>query len=326
MKVSVIVPAYNSEMYLQRCIDSIIVARKNHDVEIIIINDGSTDRTLDIAQSIARSNDKIVVVSQNNKGLSGARNSGLAKATGKYIAFVDSDDTITSNYFDILFPLMDGENEIIDFGYYKVSEDNITPHSSKKNILKDDVINNMVTTSSKSKSLWYVWRRVFLKSLLNDNFIIFEEKIKYGEDSIFMLKVLRKLTYGITIDECLYNYYDTPDSLTNVAYKEELLEKFELQYLERKNIEFTNIDHKLIERDVAKNYIEHTLFAMLHNLKNSSEDKINEVKKIRNSIIYNETFKNYRYSSSTGFKRFLLIKLFQYKLYTPLFKLLKINA
>lgn len=327
IKVSVIVPAFNASAFLERCLDSVIVARKNYPIEIIVIDDGSTDNTLDICKKYENSNQNIITVSHENKGLSGARNSGIAKAKGLYISFVDSDDTITPDYFDKLYPLMNEKKEIIHFGYNKISEKGIISYPSEDVPVEKKEISEILANSSSNKFLWYVWRRVYTKSLLDNNQIVFDEELKYGEDSIFMLSVLSNIKRGgVKVSDCLYNYYDTPESLTNIKYKEDLLQKFELQYERRKNISFPDIDQESIKRDIAKNYIEHTLFAILSNLRNSNTDKYKEVQKVRSSIIYRESFMDYRYSSSTGIKRYILIKLFQYRLFGLLFKALKIKA
>ena len=99
MKLSIIIPAYNTEKYIEQCIDSVINIR-NIENEIIVINDGSTDRTKDILKEYTENNDRIKVITQENQGASAARNTGIKASTGDYIYFLDSDDLIDTVSFE----------------------------------------------------------------------------------------------------------------------------------------------------------------------------------------------------------------------------------
>ena len=111
-KISVIVPIYNAEAYLNRCLDSII-NQTYSDLEIILINDGSTDNSLDICLEYASKDKRIVVYNQTNKGISKTRNKGIELATGDYIGFVDSDDIISPRMYETLYNLMTDEKCLI---------------------------------------------------------------------------------------------------------------------------------------------------------------------------------------------------------------------
>jgi len=108
-KVSIIVPVYNVELYLEECLYSII-NQTFEDIEIILINDGSTDHSLEIMEKFAKKDNRIKIISQKNKGVSEARNAGILIASGDYILFVDSDDVILTNTIEILY------NKIIQTG------------------------------------------------------------------------------------------------------------------------------------------------------------------------------------------------------------------
>ena len=101
-KISVIVPVYNVELYLERCLES-IVKQTLTDIQIIIVNDGSTDNSLDIIKKYAQYDDRFIVVSQENRGSSAARNKGLKIASGDFIAFVDGDDYISSEMYMTMY-------------------------------------------------------------------------------------------------------------------------------------------------------------------------------------------------------------------------------
>ncbi len=101
-KVSVIVPVYNVEKYLEECIESLINQTLT-DIEIICINDGSTDNSLKILEELQKKDNRIKIINQKNSGVSSARNNGIENATGEYIGFVDSDDWIDSDYYEKLY-------------------------------------------------------------------------------------------------------------------------------------------------------------------------------------------------------------------------------
>lgn len=125
-KVSVIIPVYNIQNYLKKCIDS-VVSQTLKDLEVIIVNDGSTDASLEIAEQYAASDHRIEIYNQKNKGLGAARNTGLAKATGEYVFFLDGDDYVDCNAFASLYEYAcQNDLDIVVFGYKRIDEnDNV---------------------------------------------------------------------------------------------------------------------------------------------------------------------------------------------------------
>ena len=124
LKYSVIIPAYNAEDTIERCLQSLLVQKRN-DVEIIVINDGSTDKTATIINNIASTNETVMCLHQANGGVSNARNNGLSRASGTYITFVDSDDWVTDNYFSEL-DKMDSNTDLCFFRFVESTEDSAT--------------------------------------------------------------------------------------------------------------------------------------------------------------------------------------------------------
>ena len=121
-KVSIIIPVYNVEDYLKKCLDS-VVQQTMHELEIIVINDESTDNSLDIIRNYEKNDPRFVVVDQKNKGLGGARNSGIELARGEYIFFLDSDDFIKSNTVEVLYQYATTNDlDLVVFNYTKVDE------------------------------------------------------------------------------------------------------------------------------------------------------------------------------------------------------------
>lgn len=121
IKVSIIVPIYNVEKYLKRCLDSLVNQTLN-DIEIICINDGSTDGSLEILNEYGRRDDRIVIINQENSGLSATRNKGIDIAKGQFIGFVDSDDWVSKDYFEKLYnSAIQNEAEIAVGGDYPIA-------------------------------------------------------------------------------------------------------------------------------------------------------------------------------------------------------------
>ena len=99
--VTVVVPVYNVEKYLKKCLDSLL-SQTYHNIEIIVVNDGTTDKSLDIAKEVNSIDERVKIISQENQGLSEARNTGIRNAKGEYICFVDSDDFVHKDYVKLL--------------------------------------------------------------------------------------------------------------------------------------------------------------------------------------------------------------------------------
>lgn len=129
MKLSIVVPVYNVEQYVRKCILSIINQEDDlfNEIELIIVNDGTKDNSVEQILDLVGLYDNITLINQKNQGLSVARNNGMGKSTGEYVWFVDSDDWISADALKTLLPYLDGKSDIVSFGYTKVTEEDETP-------------------------------------------------------------------------------------------------------------------------------------------------------------------------------------------------------
>ena len=127
MKLSIVVPVYNVEQYVRKCILSIIANDLFKDIEVIIVNDGSKDKSVEQIQDLVDNYNNITLVNQENMSLSVARNNGMAKAKGDYVWFIDSDDWITNDAVNYVMPYLDNVNDIITINYTVVKENGETP-------------------------------------------------------------------------------------------------------------------------------------------------------------------------------------------------------
>lgn len=231
MLLSIIIPVYNVEQYLSKCLNSLLqqdIAAENY--EIIVVNDGSTDDSMAIAEEYAQKHQNIIIITQENKGLGGARNTGIRHATGKYLWFVDSDDYIESNVLKELLDFIEKkELEILRFNYEAVKENgNII--AKKNNSLHSIVYSENIVTGEEflSKQLgWACYAVMFLfdTEFIKKNNLYFNENI-YFEDIEWLIKVLLKTERICSYNKCVYYYLQREGSIT----KSKTLEKKEKVY------------------------------------------------------------------------------------------------
>lgn len=181
MKLSVIVPSYNVSNYLEECIES-IVAQEMDSMEIIIVNDGSTDNTLEIARMLEREYEQVVVIDQPNGGLGNARNTGAAYATGEFIAFVDSDDVLTKGSYQLMINTLEKSGS--DFVIGNVVRFNSTKtfgSTLHKKVFHEDLIGVSVREHHELLYDTTAWNKVFRMDFWRDNHFSFPEKMLYED-------------------------------------------------------------------------------------------------------------------------------------------------
>lgn len=226
--VSIIVPVYNAELYLNDCIQS-IRNQSYKNIEIILINDGSTDTSGVICNESASKDSRIKVIHQSNSGPSISRNIGIEKAQGKYIQFVDSDDTIDSAMTEKLVKSINEESQLVLSGFKisQVNEDNtrtlqvVTPGvqgilNNKQFLVNFGIFFEQFFINSPCNKL-------YITDIIKNNNIQFIDDLKMGEDLLFNLDYLKVCQNISVIDEPLYNYiiFNNTNSLTG-SYKIDL--------------------------------------------------------------------------------------------------------
>ena len=225
-KVSVIVPVYNVEKYLERCMRS-LMKQTLHDIEIIMVNDGSPDHCPQMCEKYAEKDSRIKVIHKMNAGLGLARNSGLEAATGEYVAFVDSDDYVDVKMYESLYLSAIHENADAAFcGFYIEMKKGVWAESrevDENKVWVGDEINNFMLDmiacapyeKQERKYQMSVWHAVYRRSLIGENKINFiSERDVVSEDIPFQvdfLKKARKITY---LKDNVYSYCLNDSSLT----------------------------------------------------------------------------------------------------------------
>ncbi len=215
-KISVIIPVYNAERYLEQCLDSVI-NQTFKDIEIICINDGSTDGSLKILQKYAANDNKLIIIDKENRGVSAARNDGLERATGEYIMFLDADDFLEKNAFTKLLPVISEQAPDIACSgvnfYYSGKKEEMRWHSEKIWALAD----GKNYDENISYAQIYVWDKIFKHQFLKDNNIKFVENLVTAEDGLFAKICFFKNPKVSFLKEYLYNYRkDNKNSATCV--------------------------------------------------------------------------------------------------------------
>lgn len=216
-KVSIIIPVYQAAKYLERCVESCLGQKgiNADELEIILVDDGSTDGSSELADELERSGGNIVkVIHTSNHGVSHARNLGIEKANGKYICFVDADDYVSESFVADLLAAAGCESAIID---------STDAYLSGLSISGYQYIENSILNRNP-----HVWGKVFLLSEIRNNHITFKEGLTIGEDLLFLLDLAllqgKKKTVKCTGTNG-YVYVDNPEGAMKKAFKESYLDE-----------------------------------------------------------------------------------------------------
>lgn len=223
MKISIIIPVYNVAQYLRQCLDSVLSQSYNN-IEIIIVNDGSTDDSLSICEEYLQKDERILLLNKANGGLSDARNFGLPKATGDYIWFVDSDDWIVANAIEILVAnLSKMRCEVLGFSFINYFEDT---HKFSDIAYSQSI---GVTTGNDYilKSTFFfpsAWSHIYSRAFLEKHQLTFKVN-QLHEDDYFNFGCFGRITSIAKIEDGLYYYRRRENSITTLASKENLLKR-----------------------------------------------------------------------------------------------------
>lgn len=222
--ISVIVPIYNVEKYLPRCVESII-NQEYKNLEIILVDDGSPDNCPQICDDYQKQDSRIKVIHKKNGGLSDARNAGMEIATGEYVAFVDSDDWVDLKMFEHMMEVARNKNaDIVECNVYNAYDSysekyNVDPYNEYMDnyaIMKAYVKDYNIKT--------VVWNKVYKKELLNG---IEFELGKYNEDEFFTYRVLAKANIYVHLENYYYYYYQRKGSIMGSDFSLKKLDSLE---------------------------------------------------------------------------------------------------
>ncbi len=322
MLFSIIIPVYNTEKYLKECLDTII-NQTHKDIEIIIVNDGSTDNSINIIRQYAEQDKRIIIIDQENKGLSEARNAGITAASGDYLIFIDSDDYIDLKTCEHLNNLLTQNNcSIAVFGRYrfwdeKKEQDIIAPkdtiYNNGEDYFYESVKHNCFTASSCNKA--------FRAKDIKQKKLTFTKGILY-EDLFFVFQCLFSLTDVATLNLPLYYYrQDRPGSIvTEIKEKDKdvliTVEKIE-EFLQNNNKE--NVMENPLFKRMIYEWVSNAV-CFKYPKKHPFSSKANKIIKfILHSDVFNKYVRYFAYSKESSFK-YKIIAWLSLNIY-PLFTL-----
>lgn len=220
-KISIIIPIYNTEKYLRRCLDS-VCNQTFVDIEIICINDCSTDGSLNILNEYAQKDNRIKIIDfKENRGVAIARNTGIDEAQGEYISFVDADDYVDLDFFEKLYNKAIKTNSKLVVSNVQLETENL----QKQN----DYIINDILKKIKDQPLYYnqlFWLGLYNSNLLKSNSIKFIENCIYGEDRLLPLKAAYYAKKIETVYDTFYHYVRNSSSITKGLKNKKILQSF----------------------------------------------------------------------------------------------------
>lgn len=286
MKYSIIVPAYNTEKYIDKCLKSIF-SNTYKNFEVIIVNDGSTDKTEDIINKYIKKYDNIIYIKQKNMGLSLARNNGVKKATGDYLLFIDSDDYVEKNLLENINKNID-DLDVLRYQLNIVFNDKIIPYEEKEFNVTDgiDAFEKIVKYKFIEMAALYVINR---KYYLDNNFMF--EKDVYHEDYGLLPLVIATAKKVKSINYLGYNYVQRDGSIMSSNDIEKMKKKMDdMLFLFTKAIRYLdNIPNSQNVKSFYANSIIDKYNSLSDKLKKEYIKKIKDLKII--SYLSNDSFK-----------------------------------
>ncbi|MFZ4796183.1 MAG: glycosyltransferase [Bacteroidia bacterium] len=321
-KVSIIVPIYNVEKYLTRCMESIL-NQTLKDIEIILVDDGSPDSCPEICDEYARQDNRVKVKHKKNEGLGFARNSGLEIATGEYVVFVDSDDFVKTTMLEELYNEARLKKlDILFCNYYeRNNEGNIKEvrevklpeyYTGQEDIFR--FLLNMIGAEpafrQDRKYSMSVWHGIYLNEIIQQNKITFpSERELISEDIFFQIKFLYKsksIGYSST---CNYFYCENETSLTK-SYRNDRFEKYKILHNELKNMLYEMYPNKIKKITLS---VDRLLLGYVRSLILFPQTKVNEIRVIFNDAYIGKIIYEYPYNKLPLKYRFFVL-LMKYKL------------
>ncbi|OUP32154.1 glycosyltransferase [Bacteroides sp. An19] len=286
--ISIIIPIYNAEHFISRCIESVL-SQKNTNFELLLIDDGSTDKSKFICDEYARKDSRIHVIHKQNGGVSSARNLGLDKAKGEWVSFVDADDYLSDDFLNIEPAHVDCE--VIQKSY-NIIENISTPQVHK--IKKSQIISgqNRVISFFVNKRNNELWNKIIKRNVIKDR--KFDENTKIGEDMLFFATLLKDISHYALSSIGYYNYVKNDGSAMK-RINDNRAERYEILKQNIQKIRKACGDNTISDSIIYRSYI-------LNLLNNSVTSK--------DKIFAEEVFKSIKKRSLSYLSSFTIVKVY----------------
>ncbi|WP_416828188.1 glycosyltransferase family 2 protein [Ectobacillus polymachus] len=307
--VSIIIPVYNAELYLDNCIRSVL-AQTYKNIEVILINDGSIDKSAEICDKYVNKYKNVKVIHQKNCGPSIARNMGISASKGQYIQFVDSDDSIEPNMTEKLINAMNKKNNLVICGIKVIN-------SKLGNVIEEfsSPIDGIFTSKEfvenfgdflKNGLINSPCNKLYDKKIIKNNSIQFNENLNMGEDLLFNIEYLNDCNNIAIIKDKLYNYikFSNEKSLT-VSYKPSFFETQQMLFQNIRNFllskeNYSGNNKLFIEKNYSGNVVG-CLVNLFH--KDSGLTRINKKEQIKNIVFDDSVRRSIKYFKKNGFQQ-----------------------
>ncbi len=305
--ISVIMPIYNVEKYLDKSINSVLNQTLKN-IEVILVDDGSSDKSGQIIDKYGKEDSRIVIIHQKNQGVSAARNAGMAISKGQYIGFIDPDDWIDEDMYEVLYKTaITNKCDIVicDFQMEDISGNilDVSKHPFKSGILmeqdsiKDEICKQFLVagffTSANNK--------IYLRSYLEENKIKFPVNINLREDYFFNMDLFNYAKGVFYISKPYYHYQDIPNSALKTYHKnifEMVIKLYEYKIMYSK---IWNINSKEIKYKMASDFLREVKDIIMHVFDTNNSDnfksKVNKIKSIVNNPTVKNSFADYKYQN-----------------------------
>lgn len=301
--VSIIVPIFNGEKYINRCIKSIL--NQTHiNLELILVDDGSTDNSKQICEQYSKSDSRVKIIYKKNQGVSAARNSGLKVAQGKYIQFIDIDDYIDSNMTELMISAIK-KSDLVIVGYNNIYENNVissTPIFDISGVYTKIEFLNEFGVFFERLLINTIWNKLYLKSVIDKYSIKFDEDISLGEDLLFNIKYIDRCKSINVLDVRPYNYYHINTNSLTAKYKSNHFETERFLYFSVKA--FLQLNESFYEKNIKSVEMMYTnsiisSFQNLYNMQSGLDAKKrkNTIKNICNDEQVRNNLKYFKYGN-----------------------------
>ncbi len=303
-KISAVIPVYNAENKIDRLLDSLNRQELFDKVEIIFVNDGSTDNSLQKINSFSKNKDNIIIINQSNSGVSNARNKGIASASGKYITFIDADDYLDDDCFKTYLELINLKYDLFINGYFTEKDNKIINiKKNKKTIMKgnEKIIKQFLLGTIDPNC----WNKIFKTSILKK--AKFDENLSFGEDKDLLFRYLKYCKNVYISDFVKYHYILFDNSLMRKCFNEKEL------LTVNKSEERVNTIRLLYPNlvDYAKSSDIDTKCRVLCNIYNfNQQNNYNDIcKELKKDIRKYSFLKKKKFSTKKHFLGFVLTKI-----------------
>lgn len=281
IKVSIIVPVYNVEKYLSRCIESIL-NQTLKDIELILVNDGSTDKCKDICKEYSKYDSRVKFINKINEGVSSARNVGIDNSSGDYISFVDPDDYLDNDAIEYLYRLIKKYNADVSCYKMKTYRNNeyhiIEENEEVRLYINESIVKNQIESG---KFLFSSCNKLYSRKLFDGVNDRFNNDIRYAEDALFNIHMLSKCKKLVYSNLRKYNYFINEGSTVNKISDK----RIDILKAQRQMLEFINNKYCNYTQNIIKQYVNSSILIIVDIAKSKELFKnLSILKRLKNQI------------------------------------------